>query len=70
MKCPMCKGTMSDGRTTLPYEFGDDRVVAIRGVPALICDQRGEVFVDIQVARVAENIARISEFITAFPSDS
>jgi len=61
MKCPMCKGIMSNGRTTLPYEFGDDRLVVIRGVPALICNQCGEVFVDIQVARVAENIAKISE---------
>jgi len=61
MKCPMCKGIMSPGKTTLPYEFGNNRLIVIKGVPALVCEQCGEVFVDISVARIAENIAKTSE---------
>ena len=61
MKCPMCKGIMKTGKTTLPYEFGDDRLIVIKSVPALVCKQCGEVFIDISVARIAENIAKASE---------
>ena len=61
MKCPMCKGIMNSSRTTLPYEFGEDRLIVIKGVPALICDQCGEVFIDIEVARIAADIAKTSE---------
>ena len=61
MKCPMCKGIMKSGKTTFPYEFEDDRLIVIKSVPALVCEQCGEAFVDISVARIAEDIAMTSE---------
>jgi len=61
MKCPMCKGIMKNGKTSLPYEFEDNRLIVIKSVPALVCGQCGEVFVDITVARIAEDIAKASE---------
>lgn len=56
MKCPLCKGEMTAGTTILPYDFGDGRVVVVLNVPALICEQCGEEFVELAVTRNVERI--------------
>ena len=56
MKCPLCKGMMSAGKTNLPYDLKEGNVVVIINVPALVCEQCGEDFVEIDVARKIEKL--------------
>ena len=56
MNCPLCRGEMAEGKTNLPYEIGEDRLIVIKGVPATICKQCGDFFIDIAVARSVERI--------------
>jgi len=55
MKCPFCKGDMKEGKTSLPYEIGE-RLIVVRNVPALVCEQCGEVFIEMKVAKKVEKI--------------
>lgn len=56
MKCPLCKGEMTKGTTILPYSFDDGRVVVVLNVPALVCKQCGDEFVEVAVTRNVEKI--------------
>lgn len=56
MKCPLCKGEMTKGTTILPYDFGGGRVAVVLNVPALVCEQCGDEFVEIAVTRNVERI--------------
>ena len=56
MKCPLCKGSMSEGKTNLPYDLTEGNVVVILNVPALVCDQCGDDFVEIDIARKVEKL--------------
>ena len=56
MRCPLCKGQMKEGKTILPYELDNERVIVLLDVPALICEQCGDEFVDINVTRNIEKI--------------
>lgn len=44
------------GKTNLPYEIGERQLVVIQGVPATVCEQCGESFIGISVARAVEGI--------------
>jgi YgiT-type zinc finger domain-containing protein len=61
MNCPLCRGRMVKDKAHLPYQIGDDQLVVIKGVPATVCKQCGEVFIDIAVARVVERILSAAE---------
>jgi len=56
MKCPLCKGKMVVGRTILPYELDNGRIIVVINVPALICEQCGDEFIEIAVERKVEKI--------------
>jgi YgiT-type zinc finger domain-containing protein len=56
MKCPLCKGLMSAGKTNLPYDLNEGNVVVILNVTALVCEQCGDDFVEIYVARKVEKL--------------
>ena len=57
MNCPLCKGEMvKGGRTNLPYELGGERIIVIRNVPAFVCSQCGEAFVEVDVLSKVETI--------------
>jgi len=43
--CPLCGGTRSPGRVTFSADLGAG-VVVIRQVPATVCDQCGEDWID------------------------
>jgi len=61
MKCPSCGGVMIKGRINLPYEIGEDKVIVVKGVPAWVCEQCGDSFVEIEVARKVEKIVEAAE---------
>jgi YgiT-type zinc finger domain-containing protein len=51
MKCVICKhGETRAGKTTVTLERGGTTLV-VKGVPAPICDNCGEAYVDEQIAR-------------------
>ncbi len=53
--CPLCKGSVSKGVTTITVElcFG---VVVIRQVPAIVCSQCGEEWLDDATSAKVEEI--------------
>ena len=53
--CPTCGGERSAGRTTFTAELGVG-VVVVRQVPAQVCDQCGEAWIEDSVARRLEEI--------------
>ena len=53
MRCPLCKGEMLKGKTILPFGSGNNLLV-VKDVPALVCEQCGESFVEIDNVRVVE----------------
>ena len=61
MKCPLCKGLMEESKTNLPYEIGEEYMVVVKDVPALVCKQCGEAFVGIEALRVVEEIVNKAE---------
>jgi YgiT-type zinc finger domain-containing protein len=56
MNCPLCKGRMELGTTILPFDMKKGKVIVIMNVPALICEQCGDEFIDFQVAKNVEMI--------------
>lgn len=51
MKCVICKnGETQRGKTTVTLERGGTTLV-VKGVPARVCDNCGEAYVDEQVTR-------------------
>ncbi|MBW1800000.1 MAG: type II toxin-antitoxin system MqsA family antitoxin [Deltaproteobacteria bacterium] len=61
MKCPLCKGEMVKSKTNLPYEIREEHLVVVKDVPALICKQCGDSFVEIEVLRIVERIVAAAE---------
>lgn len=61
MKCPLCEGRMQKGVTTLTFDKAAEETIVIKEVPGLICEQCGEVFIDIKTTRVVENIVKNAE---------
>ncbi len=56
MNCPLCKGKMVHGVTNLPFGLERGNVIVIINVPALVCEQCGDDFVEIDVVRKVEKI--------------
>lgn len=54
-KCPICGGERETGHTTYSVDLGLG-VVVVREVPASICSQCGEEWIDPQTAKTLEEI--------------
>lgn len=54
-QCPLCGGEKASGKTTYSVDLGEG-VVVVRSVPAQICSQCGEEWIDAQAARTLEEI--------------
>ncbi|MGX9366241.1 type II toxin-antitoxin system MqsA family antitoxin [Desulfoplanes sp. PS50] len=54
MACPLCRGKMEIGTTILPFQMNNGKVIVILNVPARICEQCGEEYIDMEVARNIE----------------
>ncbi|WP_058557984.1 type II toxin-antitoxin system MqsA family antitoxin [Thiohalocapsa sp. ML1] len=53
--CPLCAGRRKPGQTTFTAELGFG-VVVVRHVPALVCDQCGEEWIEDPVAAALEAV--------------
>jgi YgiT-type zinc finger domain-containing protein len=54
MNCPLCKSKMNEGTTVLTFKMGDEQILIIKDVPALICEQCGEEYIDLQISKNVE----------------
>lgn len=54
MKCPYCTTEMKKGKTVLTFQMSDAEIVVVHDVPALVCDQCGEEYVDNDTAKKVE----------------
>ena len=58
MKCVICKsGETADGTTTVPIER-DGMLLVMRGVPAQVCQNCGEAYIDSKVTREILQLAK------------
>ncbi len=53
--CPVCKGTMEAGSATVTVDYGPG-VIVVRNVPATVCSQCGEEWIDDAEAERIEKI--------------
>ena len=51
MKCPLCKGEILDGVTNLTFEKETEHILVVSGVPARVCQQCGETFIDMETVK-------------------
>lgn len=56
MLCPLCKGAMEKGVANLPYRLSDKQLVVLVDVPALVCEQCGDEYIEIAVVRKIEKM--------------
>ncbi len=56
MKCVLCSGGMERSAISVPYEMDQEYILVVRGVPAWVCRQCGDSFLDISVVRALEKI--------------
>jgi len=56
-QCPLCGGKIKEGTTTFTVDYGFGLVV-VRNVPAGVCSQCGETWVDDSFAERPENIVQ------------
>ncbi len=54
-QCPICSGEIADGQTTFTVDLGSG-VVVVRHVPASVCKQCGEDWIQDSVAERLEKI--------------
>jgi len=55
--CPLCGGDKKSGKTTYSVDLGSS-VVVVRNVPAKICSQCGEVWIDAETAKKLESLSQ------------
>ena len=55
--CPICGGDLQNGRTSFTVDYTSGLVV-VRDVPALVCSQCGESWIQDEIADKLENIVQ------------
>jgi len=56
MLCPLCKGSMEKNVANLPYRLPGKKLVVMTDVPALVCEQCGDEYIEIDVVRKVEKV--------------
>lgn len=55
--CPLCGGNKREGKTTFSADLGAS-VVIVRNVPAMVCTQCGEAWINPKTAKKLEEVSR------------
>ena len=55
MKCFMCKGSLTDKRTTFMVDI-DNSIIIVKNVPSQVCSQCGETSYSDEIAKQLEEI--------------
>ncbi len=56
MKCPFCETELKEGKATLTFQMEGNKVIVVKGVPALICEECGEESIDIKDSKIVEKL--------------
>ena len=56
MKCIYCKRNLKEGKTALTFQMENDRIIVVKDVPALICEECGEESIDIKDSKIVEQL--------------
>ncbi len=56
MTCHICGGVLQARRTTLPFKVDDDRIVIIKDLPVLQCDNCSEYVIEDAVMEKVDTI--------------
>ncbi|MFX0203667.1 MAG: type II toxin-antitoxin system MqsA family antitoxin [Candidatus Hodarchaeota archaeon] len=57
MICPICKGNMEENYINFPIDL-KDHFILIKEVPALVCEQCGEFYIDDEIHIQIEKIVK------------
>lgn len=62
MICPLCNAVMENGTTSMVFNMdGGQRTIVVLNIPALICEQCGDEFIQAETAQRLETIVHKSE---------
>ena len=66
MKCEICKGKLKKGKTVLTFQMDENRIIVVKDVPALICEECGEESIELKDSRIVERLVQkaLSDGIT------
>jgi YgiT-type zinc finger domain-containing protein len=56
MKCSICASDLMEGKTTLTFQLAQNKIIVVKDVPALICEQCGEESIDLKDSKIVENL--------------
>jgi YgiT-type zinc finger domain-containing protein len=56
MKWLYCKNILKEGKTALTFQMENDRIIVVKDVPALICEECGEESIDIKESKIVEQL--------------
>ncbi len=56
MKCPFCKTDLKKGKTILTFQMEEDKIIVVKDVPAIICEECGEESVGIKESKIVEKL--------------
>jgi len=56
MKCLYCKSNLKESKTALTFQMENDRIIVVKDVPVLICEECGEESIDIKESKIVEQL--------------
>lgn len=56
MKCPFCNTDLKKGKTILTFQMEEDKIIVVKDVPAIICEECGEESVGIKESKIVEKL--------------
>jgi YgiT-type zinc finger domain-containing protein len=62
MRCHACGGHMQEQRSDMPFKLGPRRIVIIKDLPVLLCEECGEhAFADAVMERIEAALEKVNE---------
>ncbi len=58
MKCHICAAELKEDKTTLTFQMAKDKIIVVKDVPALVCEQCGEESIDIKHSKIVEELVQ------------
>lgn len=58
MNCPYCKNELKEGATALTFQMDEGKIIVVKDVPALICEQCGEESISLDNSKVVERLVQ------------
>lgn len=55
-QCSNCKSDLEERKTALTFQMGDDKIIVVKSVPSLICEECGEESVDVKDSEKVEKL--------------